>query len=259
MPHIKYLAAAPAMIAALSLAIPPAAAAELPRTQQAPSFSVPHLDQVIENAQTAENHRHRRYHRYHHRRGPGLGDVLAGVLIVGAIAHVANSSRNDRRDRDRDYRRDVRWDDNRGIDRAVSICVDAIERDVRVETVDRVDRTARGWQVAGTVYNGDAFTCRIGENGRIEDIDFGGSGARYQDDDRDDDRYEDIDYQSEPRADDRQWDDDRYATEWSRVDQGTAPRADQEAPAYPGGPIDGEDTDVDADLEVGTGYPGAGS
>ena len=263
MPTIKNLAAAPAMIAALSLAATPAAAAELPQIRQAPTFAVPTLDQAIEDAQTAEKHRHRRYHRYrHHRRGPGLGDVIAGVLIVGAIAHVANSaSRNDRRDRDRDrdYRRDVRWDDGRGIDRAVGMCIDAVERDVRVETVDRVDRTARGWQVAGTVYNGDGFTCRIGENGRIEDIDYGRGGARYDDDDRndDDDRYEDIDYRSDSDVDDRQWDDDRYASEWTRVDQGAAQRTDQPAAAYPGGPVEGGE--IDADLDVGTGYPGAGT
>lgn len=261
MPHFKNLAAMPAALAALSLTIVPAQAAEMPVMRQAPAHAdvVPVLD--VEASQTAE---HRRYHRYRYRRGPGLGDVLAGVLIVGAIAHVAKAATRDER-RERDYRRDANWDDGRGIDRAVEMCVDAVDRERRVETVDRVDRTARGWIVQGTITRGDPFTCRINENGRVEDVDFGSRGARY-DDDRDyDERYEDAGYDRDERRyendqgedDDAQWDDERYASEWSRVDrQAVEPQGAQ--PAYPGGPIEGDDADIDGDLEVGTGYPGAG-
>ncbi|MBY6217964.1 hypothetical protein [Qipengyuania aquimaris] len=248
------------------MTVTPASAAELPQLVRA---APAHADEApvfdIENSQTAE---HRRYRRYRYRRGPDAGDVIAGVLIIGAIAAAAD--RASRRDRDRDYRDrdyrdrdyrdrdypdyrrdDVRYDDGRGIDRAVRMCIDRVERDTRVETVDRVDRTARGWQVEGTIFNGDAFTCTIGENGRIRDIDYGDRDARYipGDEDLDDDF---------ARADveDRQWDDDRYAAERARIDGGIAADAGDAQAAYPGGPIEGED-EVDGDLEIGTGYPGA--
>ena len=277
MPLKTRFAAAPAMLAALSLTAMPAQGAEmpLPATAQAHAAAVPVLD--IEKAQTAE---HRRHYRYRYRRGPGLGDVIAGVLIVGAIAHVAKAAtRDDRQDRDRDYRRDARWEDGRGIDRAVDMCLDAIDRDRRVESVERVDRTARGWMVEGTLSRGGDFLCRIGDNGRIEDIDYTDRGARYKRDDDDryedgryerdeDDRDEDADWNAdEPRYDDEnqrededgQWDDDRYASEWSRVDRdeavaSAAPQAD-----YPGGLVEEDEAVVDSDLEIGTGYPGAGA
>lgn len=276
MPYLNKLTAAPALIAALSLTIAPATAADLPLPATAPAHSdaVPAFD--IEASQIAE---HRRYHRYRYRRGPGLGDVLAGVLIVGAIAHVAKAATrdDDRRYRDRDDRRDVRWDDEGGIDRAVQMCVDAVERERRVETVGRVDRTARGWMVEGTISRGEGFTCRIGDNGRIEAIDYGTRGVRYDDDHGDDgreyddpeygdreygDRYEDSDYRSDDDDrrddDDRQWDDDRYASEWSRADREAADSSGYAQPSYPG---DGGDADeqTEDDLEIGTGYPGAGA
>ena len=270
MPHMKDLATVPAILAALSLTAAPAHAVEMPTVPVKPvqSLAIPALD--IEAAQTAE---HRRYHRYRYRRGPGLGDVIAGVLIIGAIAHVAKSAtRDDRRYPDRDYREDVDWDDSRGIDRAVQMCVEAVERERRVETVDRVDRNARGWQVEGTIFNGDGFSCFIDENGRIDGIDFGRGGTSYEDGARDYEGasyedtyegdeygYEDDGYGSDSRpVDDRQWDDDRYASEWSRVEgDGQAPDPSSQ-PAYPGGPVEG-DTSAEGELEIGTGYPGAGA
>ena len=290
MPYLKTLAAAPAMLAALSLTVAPASAAELPVTVHAPAHAdaVPVFD--IEAAQTAE---HRRYYRY--RRGPGLGDVLAGVLIVGAVAHAAKAAtRDDRRYRDRDYRRDVRWDDDRGIDRAVEMCISAVERRSRVETVDRADRIARGWRIEGTLSRGGGFACDIDNDGRGVEVRLGRGADRYEREDRDyrerdyrdredrderddrddrddEDRYDDIGYEDnrsdregpardESRDDDDQWDDDRYASEWSKVDR-SAPVETAQAPetAYPGGPVDEEDAAVDADLEIGTGYKGAGA
>lgn len=265
MPQLKNLAAAPAMFAALSLTIMPAQAAELPASPLQPAYAaaVPVLD--VEASQTAE---HRRYHRYRYRRGPGLGDVIAGVLIVGAIAHVAKvATRDDRRDRERDYRRDAHWDGARGIDRAVEMCVDAVERDRRVDTVERVDRVARGWMVEGTIFNGDRFNCFIDENGRIDSIDFGSRDGGYEYDEPDyDDEYEGAEYGYEDRGyasetrdeDDRQWDDDRYASEWSRVESEESSAPVPAQPAYPGGPVDA-DEDIEGDLEIGTGYPGAGA
>lgn len=265
MPQLKNLAAAPTMFAALSLTVVPAHAADLPASPSLPAHAsvVPVLD--VEASQTAE---HRRYNRYRYRRGPGLGDVIAGVLIVGAIARVAKAAtRDDRRDRERDYRRDAQWDDERGIDRAVQMCVDAVEPERRIETVERADRTVRGWMVEGTIFNGDRFSCSIDESGRIDRIDFSGRGASYQYGEPDyEDAYEGAEYRDDDRgyeADDRdeddgQWEDDRYASEWSRVEgEGMATPVPSE-PSHTGGPAAADD-EFAGDLEIGTGYPGAGA
>ena len=171
MPLFKTFAAAPAVLAVISMTATSANAAELPELR-APAAG--HTDAVpvfdVAEAQTADNHY--RYRNYRYRRGPNAGDVIAGILIIGAIASVAD--RATRHDRDRDYRRDrdyprdrdyrrddASWDDERGLDRAVQMCVDRIERDARVETVDRADRNARGWRIEGTLYDGSGFRCRF--------------------------------------------------------------------------------------------------
>ena len=46
------------------------------------------------------------------------------------------------------------------------------------DNVDNVQRTARGWLVSGALFNGSPFQCRIGNNGRIDGIDFGGGFFR---------------------------------------------------------------------------------
>ena len=284
MPYWNKLAAAPAMIAAISLTATPSAAADMSIASPAKSGPEQILD--IEASQKADNHR---YYRYRHRRGPGLGDVVAGVLIVGAIAHAAKHATEDRRyrdrrDRDRDYRRDASWEEGRGIDRAVGMCIDAVERQARVESVDRADRMARGWRVEGTISRGGGFTCDIDSDGRGVEVNLSNGGGRFERDDRDyrdrdyrerddDDRYDDIDYDDddrderdyrggyEGRGDDDQWDDDRYSSEWSKVDRGGVAAETAQAPtaSYPGGPVDGDDPEIDGDLEIGTGYPGAGA
>ena len=257
MNRIKTFAAAPAMLAALSLSATPSVAAEIP-VQPAPASAVPDLS--WDAGESSDYHRRYRYRRH---RGVSAGDVLTGVLIIGGIAAIANSAKQ-REERRRDYRdvdyrddryrdRDSRYrtDDVRGIDRAVSQCVREIERDVRVESVDSVDRSADGWQVGGTLYNGDAFTCRIGPDGRIEDVDYSDRQARY-DGDAEAGR-------TVLRGEDRQLSDERYRTAWADVETGPdAPSqsADQgneagampamaevdqgKLPAYPGGPIDGD-------------------
>lgn len=253
MPNFRTLTAAPAVLAAFSMTAAPAVAVEFPRMPPVSSDWV-ELD-LVYDATKAETLEHRRYHRYRYHRGPDAGDVIAGVLIIGAIAAVADrASKRDRdrdyRDRDyrdRDYRDDARLRDGRRIDRAVNICISRVERDTRVETVDSVDRTARGWQVEGTIFNGDGFICTINEDGRISDVDYGQRGARYERDD--DDRYDD-DYAVAPEKD-LQWDDDRYAAERERLERGTNIDAEDARPAYPGGPIEGEDVgEVDGDLET---------
>lgn len=224
-----------------------------------------------------------------HRRGwrrnrVDAGDVLIGAAIIGGIAAIVSS--NNRRERDRDVviidrnvrnpdwrnddrRYDDRRDDRRlsaprgsgasGLDNAVNQCLDRIERDVRVDTVDDVERTASGWQVIGSIFNGAQFRCRIGNNGQIDTIDYDGTfGAG--------------DWR-EPQADAErpaagQWDDQGYAN--ARASVGGTVRPDiavQEVsttvarapatrttttamPAYPGGPIPGEVIPETADSEL---------
>ena len=225
-----------------------------------------------------------------HRRGwrrnrVDAGDVLIGAAIIGGIAAIVSS--NNRRERERDVvivdrqvrnpdwrdddrRYDDRRDDRRanaprgtgasGLDNAVNQCLDRIERDVRVDTVENVDRTGAGWLVSGTLFNGSSFQCRIGNGGQIDAIDYG-------------DGFRDIGYSSapsgnaDPRAD-GQWDDQGYANARASVGgtvrpdiavqeatmtmaQARAARAQATAmPAYPGGPIPGEviPETVDSDL-----------
>ncbi|OBV12308.1 hypothetical protein [Erythrobacter dokdonensis] len=201
------------------------------------------------------------------------GDVLIGAAIIGGIAAIASS--NNRRVRtndvvvvrDNDWRDDNRrFDDRRterrstgasGLDNAVDQCLTRIERDVRVDTVDNVERTGRGWLVSGALFNGSPFQCRIGNDGRIDDINFGGGG----------------DWGAAPATTytDRaegQWSDTRYAD--ARIAMGgmaqpqaAAPEsfaarapaqaglADRPMPAYPGGPIPGEVIPETIDGDIG--------
>lgn len=240
MPRFNSLSAALGLVATVAMATTPVVAAELPVSPargQLPAVSVYKSDDV--NADGWRRHRHRD--------GIDAGDVLAGVLIIGGIAAIASAASNSSRDRDyrddryrddyryrsRDdqanYRRgDSRYTSGSGIDNAVNLCVGAIERDVRVGSVDSVDRDASGWLVTGTIYNGDGFSCRIDGNGRVDGISFGrGTAAPYS-----------------GASTDRQWDDERYRQAWAQVDareQGTAQApVNEPQPAYPGGPIDGD-------------------
>lgn len=226
-------AGASALLAAASMATAPATAAELPLG--GPRANFPVQAAWDSEAQDAANHRHYRYRRH---RGVDAGDVIGGLLVIGGIAAIASAASNSAREADyryrdrnypyrggdyrdrpyqyRPYRGDSRFTDSRGIDRAVDMCVRAVERDVRVESVDSVDRQAGGWRVEGSIYNGEGFTCRIGNDGRIDGIDY---GAR---------RWDGAEAGS---AGDRQWSAEDYAA--ARRSQGAQP-------AYPGGPVDGD-------------------
>lgn len=241
MPRFSSLSAALGLAATVAMAATPVAAADLPvspaRGTQ-PPVSVFKSDDVNADG----------WRRYRHRDRIDAGDVLAGVLIIGGIAAIASAASNSSRNRDyRDdrYRNDYRYrsgDDSyryrrgdsrytagSGIDNAVNMCVGAIERDVRVGSVDSVDRDASGWLVTGTIYNGEGFSCRIDGNGRVDGITFGRGAA--------------VPYSG--ASDDRQWDDDRYRQAWARVDAAgqVAPPASGPQPAYPGGPVDGDLSD----------------
>jgi len=242
MPVPFCLSAISAMTAALSMAVAPASAAELPVPVQAQT--VPQVAMWDGQDDVADNHRYRRYRR---NRGVDAGDVIAGVLVLGTIAAVASAaSRNDReRDRYRDVRYrdrrddDRRYSDDRGIDRAVDMCLAEIERDVRVEGVDNVSRTGEGWLVQGRLFDGQGFSCRIGNDGRIEDIGYGGRG--------------DASAASYAPVEDRQFSEETYFKAWTDVDPsatGPEPQVrytevdyapdEQRVPAYPGGPVDGD-------------------
>jgi hypothetical protein len=209
------------------------------------------------------------------------GDVLIGAAIIGGIAAIAGASNNRTRERDvvvveRDVRdrdwdqRDTRRNDDRraaprgtgasGLDNAVNICLNRIERDVRVDTVDNVERTGAGWLVSGVLFNGSSFQCRIGNSGQIDGIDYGGGFAFAP--------TAAPAAADAPRAD-GQWDDQRYAS--ARLALGGTVRPDMAVseavmpsaqavaqpatastamPAYPGGPIPGEEIPetIDGDL-----------
>lgn len=203
------------------------------------------------------------------------GDVILGAVLIGGIAAIISSENRRQRDRDRnvvvverdpyirdrddrDYRDDRRAPPRgasaTGLDNAANMCVDRIERDQRVDTVDNVSRTASGWQVTGALTSGGSFDCRIGNDGRIETVDYGES------------------YATSSSAGDSQWSNDSYAAARAsvggtvrpdmavqettvRVAQGpaaTAPRAATErTPAYPGGPIPGEEIPENAPDQTG--------
>ena len=227
MTRMKTLSSATGMIAALSMAITPAYAAELP--EMAPHSSAPVSHNWEQGDETAERHRRYRYRRH---RGIDAGDVLTGVLIIGGIAAIASaaSDRSDRRRAERTRYRESnpRASVDRSIDRAINGCLSRIERDVRVEAVNTVNRTADGWDVAGTLYNGEGFSCRMDDRGRVDGISYGARTAQ-------------ADY---GQMQDRQYSSDRYAAAWARHDARTA-QIDFEPigpqPAYPGGPLPGEE------------------
>ncbi|TIX50412.1 hypothetical protein [Alteraurantiacibacter aquimixticola] len=254
------LAIAAAMLATTSMTALPASAAELPTISAAPAGA---YDADGENAEG-----YRRYRR--HRHGVNAGDVIAGVVVLGAIAAIASSASNDRRDRDR-YR--VREDDVRyreapprrsgswsssGIDNAVDMCVDQVERGSdRVESVDNASRDGAGWSVSGSLDNGDYFTCRIDNDGRIRSVDLGDGFAA------NDHGQSRNSYDASLLREGEQWSDERYAraraatngqsvqpasypSSDDRYARGDAPLVDADLdsaprPAYPGGPLPGEE------------------
>lgn len=227
------------LAAAFSMAAVPASAASLPAGTSHADVMTPGVFDA--DSVNAQDHRWYRYRRHNH---VDAGDVIAGVLILGTIAAIASSASKAERERredyrDRDYRRedyrdrpydyrerrgDSRYDGGRGIDNAVNMCVSQIERDVRVDSVDGVDRTGEGWRVSGKLYNGEGFTCEIDADGRVRGVEYGVSAVS--------------------SAEDNQLSDDRYEAAWGKVARDgsgravTAPSASQ--PAYPGGPIDGD-------------------
>lgn len=187
------MAAATAVAAAFSMLATPVAAVELPHTSAARAYDG--------SAETVQRHR-----RWRDRDRIDAGDVLAGVLILGGIAAIASAAeKRNRADRypapypddEVRYRTPRGYDgpDSRGMERAVDMCANEVERrGDRVGSVDGANRNRDGWQVSGQLENGAAWSCWIGNDGRISDVEVGGEfDAGY----------------AEPA--DGQWSDDDYA------------------------------------------------
>ena len=232
-----FLAAA----ASLSLVATPALGADIAAPAGPAHASAPAMAYDAE-AEVANNHRYRDYRGYRYRNRTDVGDILTGVLVIGTVAAIANAAtKNNRRYRDRDERdyryrypdrqddyryrqQDRRYDqrgdlgaDARGMDRAVDMCVNEVERgEDRVATVDNARRTGEGWSVTGQLERGGGFDCEIDNNGRIRDVDI--NAGEYSDN-----RYDDQRHWSDSAAvaDDRQFDDETYRS--ARAGRNVAP------------------------------------
>lgn len=211
--------AVPALLAAFSLNATPAAAVEPPTTT--------HYEPAQASAEYGGGWGHR--HRYRHRGRTTAGDVIGAVLVLGTIAAVANAAAKAERARsypypDRYPNPDRRWDDRRdyrpngpqGIEGAADLCLREVERDARARDVTRVERNASGWLVTGEMADGAGFTCSIGADGRIENVEVGGRARELG--------------EYEARSEDE-------GEAYRSAEAG----ADGDAqPAYPGGPLPGE-------------------
>ena len=127
-----------------------------------------------------------------HRSRVDVGDILTSILIIGAIAAIANAAgknKRDRRDDDRrypgDYPRersngygndnDQQWQQNGGVDDAVNRCTSEVSRGSdRSATVDSINRDGDGWRVQGRTDAGRQFTCSVDGNGRIRNVQVDG-------------------------------------------------------------------------------------
>jgi hypothetical protein len=225
MPMPRRIFAAPALLAAFSLTATPAAAVELPTSQK-----------VEVHAASNYGWGWRQGHRYRHRGRTTAGDVIGAVLVLGTIAAVANAAAKAERNRGYPYpnrypappyperRGDYRPEVPRGIEGAADMCLREVERDARAREVTRVERNASGWLVSGEMADGAPFTCSIGADGRIENIEVGGRA-----------RLGDFEARSE---------DEGEAYRSAEVEAEGGPQPD-----YPGGPLPGDAGEDEAEPE----------
>lgn len=112
--------------------------------------------------------------------------MIAGVAVIGAIAAIAGvfDGGDDRENEPVPVRypeqdsRGYAAGTGSGLDSAVDICVAEIEATgPRISGVDSANRTADGWFVSGAMESGAPFTCRIGNDGRVADVEIGDNGA----------------------------------------------------------------------------------
>lgn len=225
------LYAAPAVLAAAALAAMPAGAVESPLARPAPVEATSHYGPYVG---AGWGWGWGGYRGRHHRRDTTASDILTGILILGTIAAVASAARKaeERRgypqrypypypDRRGDYPRDYRPDGPMGLERAADLCLREVERDARAHEVTRVERAAGGWLVTGSMADGAPFHCSIGADGRIERVDIG-ERAR------------------ELGEADLQHQDEIYRSARAQAEAASA------QPAYPGGPLPGEEIEGEA-------------
>lgn len=182
--RIHHCTGAIALIAATSLAMPAHAVSSNP-----PSADAPH---AVSAWSVGDETVHGWGRRHRHRDRIDGGDVLAGILILGGVVAVASAIGNSKqreRERDeryrdyRDYDRESEYRDDRyrlryaetgrrGIEGAIDHCVDSVERDAAVGSVDTAERDGSGWHVEGELREGGRFSCRIGPDGRVRDIEL---------------------------------------------------------------------------------------
>lgn len=147
------------------------------------------------------------YARDRHNNGIDAGDVIAGAVILGGIAAVlsAGKDRNDYHYRDRDYR--PAYNGHRGNgERAVQMCINAVERDARragyrfadVTQIRDVDRDRNGWEVRGRLIVDEGRTYRGDRYGYDRDR-YGYDRNRYDRGNRYDRRYDDGRFTCEVR------------------------------------------------------------
>lgn len=140
-----------------------------------------------------------KHRRHWHRDRVDAGDVIAGIVLIGAIAAIADSAsksrERERERRDEDYRYEPRdgeyrsapdqtdrqWvpGSNTAEGRAVEACSWAAEGelgdDARVGAIDAVTQEGSSWRVSGTVAAPEMmprdFACTY-RGGRVVDVTF---------------------------------------------------------------------------------------
>ncbi|MGB3711926.1 MAG: hypothetical protein WA985_09580 [Erythrobacter sp.] len=114
------------------------------------------------------------------------------------------------------------------LDAAIDRGVEVIEIDATVAAVDGVDRTASGWNIVGQIEDGETFTCRIGRDGQIEALENGRGYRGYSS-------------RQDATPAPGQWSGSDYADARAALDGARAPLRSERMPAYPGGPLPGEE------------------
>lgn len=138
--------------------------------------------------------------RHHHRHGEG-SDLLAGLLIVGGIAAIANAAAKSsaEKEAEKPYRypdspEPAEPDDSGyreapeessdypegaraggGFDEAVDRCAQEIERGERsIDTIDNVARAGDRYTVEGRLADGRGYSCSVSEDGSVPSVDVDG-------------------------------------------------------------------------------------
>ncbi|WP_438730318.1 hypothetical protein ACR9YC_04265 [Parasphingorhabdus sp. DH2-15] len=183
------LIAAPASAATGVTHSPSSASIAIDRAQIAsyfPSALSDNLDQQAqESVEYGRRFRRRRFRRGFRRRGIRGGDILAGILIIGGIAAIADAASNDnnnrrtypRRDRNQQQRntRTTTSDINAAADQCANAAEERYGNGSRVNDISRIERADNGFNVQGTIEvqnQLDSFSCGV-IGGQIQYLEFG--------------------------------------------------------------------------------------